>query len=205
VPREIEDPQRVLSEASHDLANRFHRSYYFLDLLAEAVEGSEAQAGEQVQRLRDTLEDIESIARQTLQFLRPVELRTIRVRLDDLLASLRGHAGLRGLEVGGDAEAGSLEVAVDPARISEVLAAMGRAVVDGDEGTSPLQVRLLGGDLPGLKLSRDGAAAPTPAPDLPLAIAARLVRLHGGTLALDESQDGAPSLTLRLPVATPGA
>lgn len=204
MPRELEDQQRVLSEASHDLANRFHRSYYFLDLLGDAVEGAGAEAAEQLQRLRDTIEDIESIARQTLQFFRPVELRPIRVRLEDLLASLRQHAGPRGLATGGDAEAGRVEVAVDPTRISEVLAAMCLAVADGDDGPAPLQAQFLGGELPGLRLTREGAASSTPPPDLPLAVAARVVREHGGSLAWDESPDGAPSLTLRLPVATPG-
>ena len=39
VSTELEDQQLVLSEVCHDLANRFHRSYYFLELLNDALDG----------------------------------------------------------------------------------------------------------------------------------------------------------------------
>lgn len=201
MPSELEDQQRVLSEASHDLANGFHRSYYFLDLLADSLDPSGSGPGEQLERLRETLEGIEAIARQTLQYVRPVELRTIRVRLDDLVASLSQHAGLSGVEIGGDAAAGSLEVAVDPTRIAEVLGVLCRDT-DGRTG-GRLQVNLLGGDPAGLRIARVGATAGKP--DLALAVAARTVRLHGGELTLDDGPDGTtPSFILRLPVANPG-
>lgn len=202
MPTQLEDEQRVLAEASHDLANRFHRSYYFLDLLSDSVDDG---GGDHFQRLRETIEDIESIARRTLQFLRPLELRTIRVRLEDLVASLRQHVGLAGLEVRGEDGAGRLEVAVDPARISETLAVLGRCVAAGDAVGRPLRVELLGGNPAGLRLGRDGERAPVPFPHLELALAARVVRLHGGSLEVDDTPDGAaPSFTLRLPVAPPG-
>ena len=198
----LEDEQRVLSEASHDLANRFHRTYYFLDLLEDSVhEGSR----EQFQRLKETVEDLESIARRTLQFVRPVELRTIRVRLEDLVASLRQHAGLAGLAVAGAPEAGRLEVAVDPTRIAETLAAIGRSVTGGSSSEEPGRVEVLGGNPAGLRIGRDGEAPAGPLPHLELALAARVVRLHGGSLEIDQTADGrAPSFTLRLPVANPG-
>lgn len=198
----LEDEQRVLSEASHDLANRFHRTYYFLDMLEDSVhEGSR----EQFQRLKETVEDLESIARRTLQFVRPVELRTIRVRLEDLVASLRQHAGLAGLSVAGSAEAGRLEVAVDPTRIAETLAAIGRSVTGGSSSEEPVRVEVLDGNPAGLRIGRDGEAPVQPLPHLELALAARVVRLHGGSLEIHENADGrAPSFTLRLPVANPG-
>jgi signal transduction histidine kinase len=200
VSSETEDLQRILSEASHDLANRFHRSYYFLDLLADSVD---AEGLQHLERLRETLEDIESIARRALQFVRPVEIRTIRVRLEDLVASLRQHCGLAGITVAGDAEAGRLEVAVDPARISEVLATLCRAALGNGEGQGPIRVELLGGNPAGLRLHAQGALADD---GLALALAARVVGLHGGSLEAGPFPDGAaPFLTLRLPVVTGGS
>lgn len=199
--RQLEDEQRVLSEASHDLANRFHRSYYFLDLLADTVEDGEG--GEQLGRLKDTIEEIESIARATLQFLRPLELRPIRVRLEDLVASLRQHVGLRGLDVKGDTAAGKVEVQVDPARISQTLSALAKALAGEGDGSGPLVVEFLGGDPAGVRIGGEGRSAA--GADLDLALAARIVRQHGGSLEADDTPDGASSsFTLRLPVAHPG-
>lgn len=200
MPSELEDQQRFLAEASHDLANGFHRSYYFLDLLSDSLAASGTGAAEHLDRLRETLEGVETIARQTLQYVRPVELRTIRVRLDDLVASLKQHAGLAEVEVTGDTAAGALEVAVDPTRIAEVL----RVLCGASDGADParLRVELLAGDPAGLCLTREGAPV---RPDLALAVAARTVRLHGGQLDLGDAGDGAsPSFILRLPVANQG-
>jgi len=196
---ELDDQQRVLSEASHDLANRFHRSYYFLELLGEAIGPDNDSAESLLTRLRETVEDIESISRSTLDFIRPLELRTLRVRMDDLVASLRQHVGLRPVELGGDTEAGRSEVEVDPARISEALAILCRTVVGDDDTQSPVIVELIGGDPVGLCIRGAAKALGATHADIALALTARIARLHGG--ALDIGGGDSLSMTLRLPVA----
>lgn len=196
---EIDDQQRVLSEVSHDLANRFHRSYYFLELLGDAVGPDNEAAVPLLAGLRDTVEDIEATTRSTLDFLRNVELRKVRVRLEDLAASLRQHVGLRGVEVGGDAEAGRREVDVDPARISESLACLCKAATRGDESQATVAVDLLDGDPVAIRIHCTAGATLPAGADLGLALTSRIARLHGGALDIEAAAAGA--FTLRLPVA----
>jgi hypothetical protein len=55
----------------------------------------------------------------------------------------------------------------------------------------------------GLRVHRLAGAAEAEPMSLPMALTARIARLHGGVLEIDA--DGAPSLTLRLPVVGAGA
>jgi len=199
VSTEIDDEQRVLSEASHDLANRIHRSYYFLELLSDAIGPDEELTTSLLSRLRGTLEDIESIVRTTVAFMRPIELRLLRVRMDDLVASLRQHVGMRSVVLSGDTELGRSQVQVDPARISEALGFLCQAAIAGADAKSPVVVELLAGNPIGLRLRRSSGSAIAPAADIGIALTARIARLHGG--ALDVEDGDASSLTLRLPVA----
>jgi signal transduction histidine kinase len=203
VSAENEDQQRVLSEVSHDLANRFHRSYYFFELLADSLDPANEGAASLMEKLRATIEELESMTRRALDFMRPMELRTLRVRLSDLTASMRQHAGMREIELRGDDETGACEVEVDPARISEALAFVCKAATDGDESREPLVVELVGGNPVGLRVHCLAGAAEAALTDLPLALTARIARLHGGALEID-NPSGA-SLTLRLPLAQGGA
>jgi signal transduction histidine kinase len=203
VSAENEEQQRVLSEVSHDLANRFHRSYYFLELLADSLDPANEGAASLMEKLRATVEELESMTRRALDFLRPMELRTLRVRLSDLTASMRQHAGMREIELRGGDENGACEVDVDPARISEALAFVCRAATDGDESKEPMVVELVGGNPVGLRVYRLTGAPEAALTDLPMALTARIARLHGGALEID-NPNGA-SLTLRLPLAQGGA
>jgi signal transduction histidine kinase len=202
VSRQPDDHQRVLSEASHDLANHIHRSYYFLELLESAVGPDNSSAHSLVSQLKDSIEKIESIARSTLQFIRPIELRLLRVRLEDLVKSLTQHAGIRSVELTGDVAAGGREILVDPARMSEVLAILCRAAISDAESGLPLVVEMLGGEQVGLRIKRLAQASANDASALSFALIARIADLHGGAF---EIQDGdSNSLTLRLPVAAQG-
>lgn len=196
----LDDQERVLSEVSHDLANRFHRSYYMLDLLGDALDPANANAPQLLDGLRGTFEEVEAMIRATLSLLRPLELRPLRVRLEDLATSLRQHVGLREVSLLGDLSAGGSEVEVDPARISEALAFLCRAAVDGSDTSSPVVVELEGGDPVGLRVHRAEGAAHAPPSSLQFALTARIAESHGGALEIDAG--GAGSLTLRLPVAT---
>jgi hypothetical protein len=119
--------------------------------------------------------------------------------MDDLVASLRQHVGLRPVELRGDLEAGKSEVSVDPARISEALAFLCRAASSGSEPDTPITIELLGGDPVGLRILRSGTADPGAEDGLRLAQTARIVALHGG--ALDVHGGERASWTLQLPVA----
>jgi signal transduction histidine kinase len=203
VSAENEEQQRVLSEVSHDLANRFHRSYYFLELLGDSLGSSGEAAASLLEKLRGTVEELESMTRRALDYMRPMELRTLRVRLSDLTASMRQHAGLRDFELRGEDQAGTCEVEVDPARISEALAFVCRAATEGDETRDPMVVELLGGNPVGLRVYRLAGAPAAAATTLTLALTSRIARLHGGALEIDNT--GGSSITIRLPLAQGGA
>jgi signal transduction histidine kinase len=203
VSAENEEQQRVLSEVSHDLANRFHRSYYFLELLGEALNSSGDGAASLLEKLRGTVEELESMTRRALDYMRPMELRTLRVRLSDLTASMRQYAGLRDFELRGEDKAGACEVEVDPARISEALAFVCRAATEGDETKDPMVVELLGGNPVGLRVYRLSGAPAAAATTLTLALTSRIARLHGGALEIDNT--GGASITILLPLAQGGA
>jgi signal transduction histidine kinase len=200
---ENEEQQRVLSEVSHDLANRFHRSYYFLELLADSLDPASEGAASIMEKLRATVEELESMTRRALDFMRPMELRTLRVRLSDLTASMRQHAGMREIELRDEQETGACEVDVDPARISEALGFVCRAATDGDESKDPMVIELLAGNPVGVRVYRLAGTPEAALTDLAMALTARIARLHGGGLEIDNT-DGA-SLTLRLPLAQGGA
>ena len=197
---DLDDQQRILSEVSHDLANRFHRSYYFIDLLGEALGPEEGNAGSLLESLRLSVEDIEAMARATLEYMRPLELRKLTVRMEDLAASLRQHAGLRSIEIRGDTAAARREVDVDPSRISQALAVLCKAAIAGDESQAPLVVEFIDGDQVGLRIHRASAATGPMPTGITLALTARIARLHGGAVDLDDGP--AASLTLRLPASS---
>jgi len=203
VSTELEDQQLVLSEVCHDLANRFHRSYYFLELLNDALDPSSEVAPSLLAGLRGTVEDIEVMTRSALDFVRPVELRMLRVRLDDLTTSMRQHVGVREIELRGDPALGRCEVSVDPTRITEALGFLCRAATKGDDTSAPVVVERMDGDLLGLRVHCTLGAATWGRADLSLALTTRIARLHGGQL---DVEDACPcSLTLRLPAAARGA
>ena len=196
------DDQRVLSEASHDLANHIHRSYYFLELLGGAVDPENDKVHSLLTGLKESIENVESIARSTMQYIRPVELRRLVVRMDDLVASLKQHVGLRPVELGGDLAAGRCEVSVDPGRISEALAFLCRAAAGDEEGNEPIFIELIEGNPVGLRIHCASGVASNPRDELKLALTARIAVLHGG--ALDIQNGDRSSWTLQLPVAGQG-
>jgi signal transduction histidine kinase len=200
VASELEEQQRVLREVAHDLANCFHRSYYFLELISDAIPSDNEQAGGTLGRLRDTIEEIETMSRTAIELMRPIELRRSRVRMGDLVASLRQHIGLRPLEVGGDKDGSAAEVEVDPGRMSEALGMLCRVAV-GQDGEGAVQVDVLGGDTVALRIRRTTQPdARSLKSELPLALVARIARMHGGSLELEDGD--APAILLRLPVAS---
>lgn len=194
-----DDNGQVLGEVSHDLANRFHRFYYYAELLEGALGPDSEAAVELLDRARATVEDIESMTRAALAFVRPMDLHLLDVRLSDLVMSLRQHAGEHPVEVRGDDRTGQARVQVDPSRISEALATLCRTAVNLlDEGV-PLVVELLEGDPVGLRLALPTETDPATGIGLPLALTAKIARSHGGTLDLKGGRDA--SLTLWLPVS----
>ncbi len=197
------DDQRVLSEASHDLANHIHRAYYFLELIEGAVDPENEKLHSLLTGLKESIENVESIARSTMQFIRPVELRRLLVRMDDLVASLRQHVGLRPVELAGDLDAGQCEVSVDPGRISEALAFLCRAASGDDRTQSPIVIELIGGNPVGLRIHRLQGVITGAPDDLKLALTARIAELHGGALDIQNGDNS--SWTLKLPVASQGA
>lgn len=197
--RETDDTGQVLGEVSHDLANRFHRFYYYAELLEGALRPDSEAAVELLDRARATVEEIESMTRAALAFVRPMDLHPLDVRLSDLVVSLSQHAGDHPVEVRGDERAGEARVRIDPSRLSEALATLCRTAVDFIGHGAPLVVELMDGDPVGLRLPLPAESDPATSVGLPLALTARIAQLHGGSLDMKGGPDA--SLTLWLPVS----
>jgi signal transduction histidine kinase len=199
VEHATDDTGHVLGEVSHDLANRFHRFYYYAELLEGALGPDSEAAVELLDRARATVEDIESMTRAALAFVRPMDLHLLDIRLSDLVLSLRQHAGEHPVEVRGDERTGHARVEVDPSRISEALATLCRTAVDFLDEGAPLVVELVDGDPVGLRLALSAESEAATSGGLPLALTAKIARSHGGNLDLKGGRDA--SLTLWLPVS----
>ncbi|HYC54775.1 MAG TPA: hypothetical protein VEL28_07540 [Candidatus Binatia bacterium] len=190
---------KILAEVAHDLANRFHRFYYFAEILTRLMPAESGEARDYLDRANHTVEEIEAMTRRALAYLRPMELRTVRVHVRDVVGSLRQHIGDRPLAVTGLEEAVGVPVDVDPTRMGEALANVCAAALAQSPETSPLQVTVRVGAEVLLGFSVRSEAEPQPFEfDLSLALAAKILRLHGGDLDIAASP---PVLTVRLLLA----
>ncbi|MBI5506866.1 MAG: hypothetical protein HY899_18930 [Deltaproteobacteria bacterium] len=197
-----EEQESVLAEVAHDLANRFHRYYYYSDLAVETLADVPAEVRELLAKAMETVEGIEVLTRTTLSFLRRMELRTILVRADDVVGSLRQHLGEHALESRSCAPSGTAMIAIDPPRFGEVLATCCRILLERAVPGAPLRLELTGDGCLELRLSVDASSSIPATPDLALALATKILALHGGELLIPAtSQAGIAALTVRLPLA----
>lgn len=197
-----EEQERVLAEVAHDLANRFHRYYYYQELGIETVADAPAEGRQLLAKALETVEGIESLTRATMAFLRRMELRTIPVRAEDVIGSLRQHLSDRALEVVSGLPAGSAMVSVDPARIGEVLSTCCSTLLSLSSDGSPLHLEVGGEGCLELRLSIVSTSPVPSSPDLSLAMAHKILSLHGGGLVIPTtSRSGTAALTVRLPLA----
>jgi len=197
-----EEQERVLAEVAHELANRFHRYFYYSDLAVETLAEAPSEARELLAKALETVEGIEVLTRTALAFMRPIELRTILVRADDVVGSLRQHLGDHAMESGSCAPVGAVLVAVDPSRLGEVLAVCCKTLLDRASAHAPLQLELSGDGCLELRLSVLASSAIPATPDLALAMTKRILALHGGELVIPlTAQPGTAALTVRLPLA----
>ncbi len=185
----------VLADVSHDLANRFHRSHYMVELLGEAVGEAGGEAASLLERLAASLDEMEELSRGALQLVRPLELSLLRVQGSDLLQSFCQQLPLDPASRVEDPVACAMPVAIDPARIAQVL----RVMADEAQSGSAPELKADGGA--GLVLSVACAQAATAGASrgLAFALAARIAGRHGGSL-----RRAAERIELRLPAAGEG-
>jgi len=196
------EQERILGEVAHDLANRFHRYYYYSDLAVETLEEAPAESRELLAKALETVEGIEALTRTALAFVRNIELRTILVRAEDIVGSLRQHLGEHALESGTHTPQGPAMVAVDPPRLGEVLATCCKILLENAADQAPLRLELGGEGWLELRMSVLASSAVAPKPNLELAMATRILALHGGELVIPVTpQPGTAALTVRLPLA----
>jgi signal transduction histidine kinase len=193
------EQSRILAEVAHDLANRFHRFYYFAEILSRLLPAERGEAHDYLERAFQTVEDIEGMTRGALSYLRPMDVRTVRVQVRDLLGSLRQHLGERALQLETENDTAALPVAVDPTRMGEALGNVCRAVLTAADEKAALEVQVRKAAGVALTFSCDGTLAEPLSFDLPLALAAKILRLHGGDLDVGTGQRA--TLTVHLPVA----
>ncbi len=196
------EQEGVLAEVAHDLANRFHRYYYCSHLAVEALGEAPPEVRDLLARAQDTVEEIEALTSALLAFVRPTDLRSILVGGDDVVGSLRRHLGEHCVESFGCDALGSIKVAVDPTRLGEVLATCSKILLGRAVSQAPLRLELGSDGCLELRLSVL-ASSPIPAtPDLALAMAMKIVALHGGELTIPTaSPPGTAAITVRLPIA----
>lgn len=200
-----DEQERVLAEVAHDLANRFHRYYYYSELAVETLEETASEARGLLARALETVEGIEALTRTVLALIRPMELRTIRVRAEDVVGSLRQHLGDRTLEAVSGAPWREAMVVVDPARLGEVFAACCRLLLSRAVADAPLRLELGGDGWLELRLSVVASSSIAAAVDLELAMVNKILALHGGELVVPQTPlPGTAALTVRLPLAAQG-
>ncbi|HYC01387.1 MAG TPA: hypothetical protein VEC57_19800 [Candidatus Limnocylindrales bacterium] len=190
---------KILAEVAHDLANRFHRFYYYAEILGRLLPEDTGEARDYLDRVHDTVEDIERMTRGALSYLRPMEVRTVRVQVRDVVGSLRQHVGDRAVEVGGLESAGGMPVAVDPSRLGEALGHACRAVLAHAPDAAPLRIDLRAASDIDITFSAESSQTEALPFDLSLALAAKILRLHGGDLEVAPAQPA--TLSVRLPLA----
>ncbi len=192
----------VLREVSHDLGNQFHRFYYMTSQLRGRFDGAVEEAGGMIDDLDNVVSGIEQLVRQTLSFLRPVELRLMDLDIADLAASLAGRSRENPVHTNLEPAAMSARVSVDPTRVGEILDRVLACAVHGLEPGAALQVEgSLQGEVVELRFPLAAPLSRFERDGLGMAIASRLAESHGGQVRVDDdTENSSPMLRLQLPV-----
>jgi hypothetical protein len=200
---------RVVADVRHELGNYFHKLYYWADFLGESRSGRTGDVTA-TQLLEDTIRDLEDLVRVTLEYVRP--LASIPIRLgarevaDGIVRQLETGLGGRTVAVEDATALEGRAIVVDPGRLSQLLGAIVRRLVQTTDAARPLAVHLATatrGAAEVLAVRICGACGDGPVhstlAEVEWATAENVARVAGGELTLHEA-DGVRTLELALPL-----
>jgi signal transduction histidine kinase len=121
--------ERVVADVRHEIGNYFHKLYYWADFLGDSRSGRGGDVTA-TQMLEETIRGFEELLRSVLEYVRPIATTPIRMSgrevLDGVVKHLRAGIDGRPMTIVGDVELGDAAVSVDPGRLSQALALLGR-------------------------------------------------------------------------------
>jgi len=205
--------EKVLAEISHELGNFFHKLYYWSDRLQErrARRPADATATEMLDR---TIRNLEGYLKFALEYFHPIQLVCLHMPVPELLGGLlvqlRSQLNGTPVQVRDDVLPHDLAVLVDPGRLSQAVAIVGRHLGQHANGESAVRVavehivRAEEGLEIALVVENPDAAAgllQSTLSGVEWAVAEQIVTLHGGELAEHEGDRGERHVTVFLPLA----
>jgi hypothetical protein len=200
---------RVVADVRHEIGNYFHKLYYWADFLGESRSGRTGDVTA-TQLLEDTIRDLEDLVRVTLEYVRPLASTPIRMGAREVADGIvrQLESGLAGRTVAVE-DAAALEaraIVVDPGRLSQLLGAIVRRLVQTTDATRPLAVHLATatrGAAEVLAVRIRGACGDGPVhstiAEVEWATAENIARVTGGELTLDDVE-GMRTIELALPL-----
>jgi hypothetical protein len=206
VPPVIADT--VVADVRHEVGNYLHKLYYWADFLTESRTGRAADVTA-TQMLDETIRGLEELLRVTLEYVRPIGATPMalgaREVADGVVRQLASTLGTRTLRTAVRGDTDGWQVALDPGRFSQLLAAIGRRVdaSTAADAALDLEVTIDARDgAPELRASLAGVGEPTGSAtvrEVEWATAENLARLVGGRLVLT-SVDERRALVLTVPL-----
>lgn len=215
----VDSQQRLLRDVSHELRSPLARLQIAAGLLRQQ---SDAAGLPQVDRIEQEVSKLDQLIGQILGFARLSSLERIDrqpVDLADLLAALAGDAAFEGEASGVEVEleaTGPLPLTADERLLSSALENVIRNAIQhartrveiGSESTASGSVEIrVSDDGPGVDAEQRETlfepfhAGPDGGAGVGLAIAARAVALHGGSIEAAANRSGGLLVTIRLPVS----
>jgi two-component system sensor histidine kinase CpxA len=215
----VDGQQRMLRDVSHELRSPLARLQIAAGLLRQQSDGATLP---QVDRIEREVSKLDALIGQILAFARVSSLQRIEreeVELGDLLAALVADARFEGQAAGVDVvlDAGdSVSVLADEQLLSSALENVirnaiqhaGSRVEVGYTRTPGAEVAIqVGDDGPGLdpvqraRMFEPFHAGPDGGAGVGLAIAARAVKLHDGSIEVAEQDSGGLLMSIRLPTS----
>jgi two-component system sensor histidine kinase CpxA len=215
----VDSQQRLLRDVSHELRSPLARLQIAAGLLRQQ---SDAVALPQVDRIEREVSKLDALIGQILTFARVSSLERIErqgVELGDLLAALVADARFEGQAVGVDVvlDAGdSVSVLADEQLLSSALENVIRnAIQHAGSRVEVAYTRTPGGEV-AIQVGDDGPgldpvqrarifdpfhAGPDGGAGVGLAIAARAVKLHDGSIEVADKDSGGLIVSIRLPTS----
>jgi signal transduction histidine kinase len=202
--------QMMLSGVAHEVRNPLGGMELYAGMLAEDLHDRPAQL-DQLSKIRRELDYLKVLVDEFLDFARVRPLQTEKVRPEDLLSEISELSGplleTKGLTLALSTQGEIPEVALDPAAIRRVLLNLLRNAVEASPKGATIRLELSArGDGFRLTVNDEGPGVPEAKRDqifepffttkekgtgLGLAMARKMVVLHGGSLRLLELSPGA--------------
>lgn len=215
---------RLAAGVAHEIRNPLTSLKLSLFSIGKAVKGN-AKIEENVRVMSEEIMRLETVVRNFLEFSRPPSLKlrptAVRALVDDLLALYRHQMQKSNVKTIVDVPLDLPQVQIDPDQIKQVFLNLLVNAVDAMKSGGTVQITaetvpglIEGTDIlfrfqdngPGIPAENRGKifetffTTKTEGTGLGLAISSRIMKIHGGSLALEESHAPGASFLVRIPV-----